>query len=76
VCFRYVVAGADEDRQKAVNTEIMLRIQEQGLAVPTDTTVHGRHCLRVAIANHRTQTADLDLLVDAVVRIGQEVERG
>lgn len=76
VCFRYSIAGASEEKLKEINTEIMLRIQEQGLAVPTDTTVHGRHCLRAAITNHRTQTADMDLLLDAVVRIGQELERG
>jgi hypothetical protein len=38
--------------------------------VPTDTTLAGRHALRVAIANHRTRRADLDLLVDAVLHHG------
>jgi hypothetical protein len=35
--------------------------------------VHGEHCLRVAINNHRTRTEDLDLLVRETVRIGDEI---
>jgi aromatic-L-amino-acid/L-tryptophan decarboxylase len=70
VCFRHNPGGMDEAGLRAHNTEIMLRIQESGLAVLTDTTIRGRHALRVAICNHRTQTEDLDLLVDEVLRIG------
>ncbi len=73
VCFRHRVAGGDEVAHRAFNTEILLRVQESGLAVPSDTTLAGRHALRVAIANHRTRRADLDLLVDAVLRIGREL---
>lgn len=74
VCFRYRAAGADEAATKALNTEIMLRIQEAGFAVPTDTTVHGRYALRVAINNHRTTRADLDLFIAEVLRWGAALE--
>lgn len=74
VCFRYRGSGHSDADLKALNTEIMLRLQESGVAVPTDTTVAGRHCLRVAINNHRTRRGDLDLLVQEVVRLGQEIE--
>ena len=74
VCFRHVGAGGSEEVLKNRNIEIMLRIQESGLAVPSDTTVQGVHCLRVAINNHRTRMEDLDLLVDEVVRIGAILE--
>ena len=73
VCFRYRGDGGSEERLKDLNTEIMLRLQESGTAVPSDTTVHGRHCLRVAINNHRTRREDLELLVREVVRLGQEL---
>ncbi|WP_299350911.1 pyridoxal-dependent decarboxylase [uncultured Shimia sp.] len=73
VCFRYDPGGCDEGRLKSINTEIMLRLQEDGTAVLSDTTVHGQHCLRVAINNHRTRTEDLDLLISEVVRLGAEV---
>jgi aromatic-L-amino-acid/L-tryptophan decarboxylase len=75
VCFRYRVEGASEAELKRLNIEIMLRLQESGIAVPTDTTVHGRHCLRAAITNHRTRREDLQLLVKETVRLGQEIER-
>ncbi|MDX8495975.1 pyridoxal-dependent decarboxylase [Mesorhizobium sp. VK22B] len=73
VCFRHRLAGAYEERLKAFNTEIMLRLQEQGIATLSDTTVHGRHCLRAAITNHRTRRDDLDLLVCETLRIGKEI---
>jgi aromatic-L-amino-acid decarboxylase len=77
VCFRYRPpedqASLDEDALKALNVEIILRLQEEGMAVISDTTVQERHCLRVAINNHRTQRSDLDLLVREIVRLGNEI---
>jgi len=55
VCYRYRPAGADGALLKTLNTEIMLRMQEAGVASVSDTTVRGEHCLRVAINNHRTR---------------------
>jgi glutamate/tyrosine decarboxylase-like PLP-dependent enzyme len=74
VCFRYRAEGLDGERAKALNTEIMLRLQEEGIAAISDTTVQGRHCLRVAINNHRTRREDLDLLVAETVRIGKDID--
>ncbi|MES0073233.1 aspartate aminotransferase family protein [Mesorhizobium sp. M0058] len=73
VCFRYRADGLDGERAKALNTEIMLRLQEEGIAAISDTTVQGQHCLRVAINNHRTRREDLDLLVAETVRLGNEI---
>ena len=73
VCFRYRANGLSGERLKAFNTEIMLRLQEEGIAALSDTTVHGQHCLRVAIANHRTRYEDLDLLVAEILRLGAEL---
>lgn len=70
VCFRFDPGGMDEPALKALNTEIMLRLQEEGVAVLSDTTLRGRHCLRAAICNHRSRYDDIDLLVRQVVRIG------
>ncbi len=58
---------------KALNTEIMLRLQEQGIAALSDTTVHGEHCLRIAINNHRTRREDLDLPIRETLRMGEEI---
>lgn len=72
VCFRHAPVGMDEAALRAHNAEIMLRLQESGIAVITDTTIRGRHCLRAAICNHRTRDEDLDLLVEEVLKIGAE----
>ena len=73
VCFRYRVDGLARPALKALNIEIMLRLQEQGTAALSDTTVYDEHCLRVAIANHRTRREDMALLVQECVRIGREL---
>ncbi|MGE6784098.1 pyridoxal phosphate-dependent decarboxylase family protein [Ensifer adhaerens] len=73
VCFRFRSGEMPAGRLKALNTEIMLRLQDDGTAVISDTTVHGQHCLRVAINNHRTQRKDLELFLAEVVRLGQEI---
>ncbi len=71
VCFRYVVE--DEGRANVVNEEILLQIQEQGIAVPSSTVLNGQFCLRVCIVNHRTRREDLAAFVTAVKRIGREI---
>ena len=63
-----IPAGWTKPGCEALNIEIMLRLQEDGIAALSDTTVQERHCLRVAICNHRTRREDLDLLVREVVR--------
>jgi glutamate/tyrosine decarboxylase-like PLP-dependent enzyme len=73
VCFRYRAPGLDDEAARKLNTEIMMRLQEDGTAAISDTTVHGRHCLRVAINNHRTRSSDLELLVREVVRLGRQI---
>lgn len=75
VCFRYGFPGQEAATQKALNIEIMLRLQEDGTAAISDTTVHGEHCLRVAINNHRTRQEDLAILVDETLRLGASLTR-
>lgn len=73
VCFRYRPKGAEEESLKELNIEIMLRLQEAGIAALSDTTVQGAHCLRVAICNHRTRRDDLDLLVQEIIQLGHQI---
>ena len=73
VSFRYDPGGLDESSLKSLNIEMMLRLQEAGIAALSDTTVHGHHCLRAAICNHRTRREDLDLLIAEAKRIGSEI---
>ena len=50
-----------------------MQLHEQGIAAPSYTTLDGKYCLRIAIANHRSTQEDFDLLAQAVVRIGREL---
>ena len=76
VCFRYNPGGLDDEALNALNKEVLIRLQEQGIAAPSYTTLNGRYCLRVAIANFRSTQADFDALVEAVVRLGQMIHEG
>jgi glutamate/tyrosine decarboxylase-like PLP-dependent enzyme len=73
ICFRFNPGGLIEDALRVLNTELLLRLQESGLAVPSETTLRGRYCLRVAFCNHRTRRLDIDELAVAVCRLGHEV---
>lgn len=70
VCFRYRGAVAGDERLNEVNREILLRLQESGVAAPSGTQLHGRFAIRAAITNHRTRRRDLDVLATAVAETG------
>jgi glutamate/tyrosine decarboxylase-like PLP-dependent enzyme len=69
-CFRYAAAGLDEAALNALNAELLLQLQENGLALPSNTLIKGKYALRVANVNQRTRREDFDLLVQEVVRLG------
>ncbi|NUP11261.1 MAG: cytochrome D ubiquinol oxidase subunit I [Polyangiaceae bacterium] len=71
VCFRY--RTNDSDR---VNDEIVIALQESGLAVPSTTRIDGKLAIRAAIVNHRTRTSDVNLLIDGVLDHGRRLRNG
>jgi aromatic-L-amino-acid decarboxylase len=73
VCFRFNPGGMEEEALNALNKEILIQLHEQGICAPSYTTIYNRYCLRVAIANHRSVKDDFDVLVEEVIRIGQEL---
>lgn len=68
VCFRYVGDGTGD--LNSINEHILVRLQEDGIAVPSGVTVDGKFALRVANVNHRSRKADFDVLIENVIRIG------
>jgi glutamate/tyrosine decarboxylase-like PLP-dependent enzyme len=50
-----------------------MQLQESGIAAPSVTTLNGQTAIRVNITNHRTQDKDLEVLVEEVVRIGNQL---
>jgi aromatic-L-amino-acid/L-tryptophan decarboxylase len=74
VCLRYRPSGATtEEELNAINAELLLRIQESGVAVPSHTVLGGRRAIRVAITNHRSRSSDFELLVRETEKLGHEV---
>ena len=65
VCFRYRADDAN-----TVNGEIVIDIQESGVAAPSTTVLDGQLAIRAAIVNHRTDICDVDALVEAVLESG------
>jgi aromatic-L-amino-acid decarboxylase len=71
VCFRYRADDAN-----TVNGEIVIDIQESGIAAPSTTVLDGRLAIRAAIVNHRTDKGDIDALVEAVLAFGARRSAG
>jgi glutamate/tyrosine decarboxylase-like PLP-dependent enzyme len=76
VCFRYLMPAVDDTGMNEINREILMRLQESGIAIPSSTILRGRFALRVALTNHRTTDADIQLLAETVVRLGDEIAAG
>jgi len=68
VCFRYNDGSFGTESLNKLNAEILMRIQETGLAVPSQTILDGNFAIRVCITNHRTRYEDLDILIGGVVK--------
>jgi aromatic-L-amino-acid/L-tryptophan decarboxylase len=68
VCFRYRCNDAD-----CVNGDIVIALQESGIAAPSTTMINGSLAIRVAIVNHRTTAADLNALLEATLKFGADL---
>jgi aromatic-L-amino-acid/L-tryptophan decarboxylase len=73
VCFRYRGRSIPADALNALNEEILVRLQEEGIAVPSGTILQGRFAIRCANVNHRSRREAFKTLVTATARIGKEV---
>jgi aromatic-L-amino-acid/L-tryptophan decarboxylase len=77
VCFRYIgqPGQTTDEALNTLNQKLLVQLQESGMAVPSYTTLNGKYALRVANVNHRSVRADFDLLIQAVIQIGQSLEK-
>ena len=73
VCFQYVNNSFNQEQTNQLNQEVIIQLQEKGIASPSSTILHGQYCIRVCIVNHKTKKNDLDELLDWVVKIGDKV---
>lgn len=74
-CFRFRADRLDENALDKSNEEILRRIQESGLAVPSGTKINGRFALRVVNTNHRSRRKDFDILIDKALELGISLAR-
>lgn len=73
-CFRYRVE-ADDEAANALNFRILERLRQETPFVPTSTIIDGKFAIRPCFINPRTTIAEVDGLVDAVCRLGDELTR-
>lgn len=73
VCFRYRRAGLSEAALDALNAKILKTLQDSGKATPSMTKLEGKFLIRAAITNHRASFEDCDILVNAVVGLGDDL---
>jgi hypothetical protein len=70
-----VDVGRHDEELDTINERILVRLQEDSLAVPSGVRIGGKFALRVANVNHRSTKADFDDLVAQVLRLGDELIR-
>ncbi len=73
VCFRYRRDGLSAEQLNRLNKEIVMTLQEKGIASPSSTILNGRYAIRVANTNHRSRKTDFEILVSESARIGDEI---
>ena len=71
VCFRYRCDEADR-----VNGELVVAIQESGVAAPSSTIINGKFAIRAAVFNHRTSKLEIDRLLETSLRLGRSISQG
>jgi aromatic-L-amino-acid/L-tryptophan decarboxylase len=73
VCFRFNPGNMDNEQLNILNKELLMRMQETGVAAPSYTLLNGNYAIRAAITNHRTRRKHLDEMVAGTIKIGEEL---
>ena len=73
VCFRVAPPAMSGEEQDSLNKELLLRVQETGLAIPSGSKIDGRYVIRVACSNHRSRWADFETLAAGIEALRAEL---
>jgi aromatic-L-amino-acid decarboxylase len=73
VCFRYFRSDLDEQDLEDLNQQILVELQEGGLAVLSSTRIKGKFALHLAHTNHRSRWQDFELLVSEIINLGEHL---
>ena len=66
VCWRAKPDGSSPEQQDALNRELLVHLQETGVAICSSTLLNGRFVIRLAVANHRSRWEDYASLLAAL----------
>ncbi|OYU67539.1 MAG: amino acid decarboxylase [Cytophagaceae bacterium BCCC1] len=75
VCFRYKNENLKDEQLNALNKEILMTLHEEGIALPSYTVLRGKYAIRAAISNHRSKKEDFEIMVNAIVKIGNQLSK-
>jgi aromatic-L-amino-acid/L-tryptophan decarboxylase len=75
VCFRYNPGNLDNEELNKINKEIVMEMQELGIAAPSYTFLKGSYAIRVSITNHRTRQEDLEIVIEHTLRLGSSLTK-
>lgn len=73
VCFRYRTAAAPENLLNDLNKQIMEQMQSGGVAFLPGAELRGRFVLRACILHYATTEADIDVMIEEVLRVGRDL---
>jgi aromatic-L-amino-acid/L-tryptophan decarboxylase len=79
VCFRYRPShlrgegDADEEALNAFNRALMVEVQRDGDAYPSNAMIGSRFALRACIVNFRTSPSDVEKLLGAIRRVARRM---
>jgi glutamate/tyrosine decarboxylase-like PLP-dependent enzyme len=73
VCYRYNPGNLDNEQLNLLNKELLMRMQETGVAGPSSTVLNGSYAIRAAIVNHRTRRHHLDEMLTGTIEIGNSL---
>lgn len=75
VCFRYRPKKLDlgQEELEQLNREILLQVQESGVAVFSSTHIKSGYALRVANTNQRSKFEDFNFLVETILEYGKTI---
>jgi aromatic-L-amino-acid/L-tryptophan decarboxylase len=75
VCFRYLSPSPRRTDQQLdeLNLRILRSVQQRGRVYLSNATIHGKFALRACVVNHRTTSADIEAVVDEVLKAGRDL---
>lgn len=75
VCFRFVHPHWSDDLD-SLNTSLLVALRDSGRAFLSSTKLRGAFAIRMCFVNWRTTAADVDEIVELLVKFGTEIATG